>query len=562
MNINQTLEYLRDQLHWPIPEDDELDKLTFEYNADELGLKPEQAQKLANSKILQLRPLPDAPRQPFGIFLIQFNQAKLPIVLLRRILNALVIKKRNTQDRIRWNIADLLFISTFPPDEKQPTPQPDNLNLLFAHFHQNPNTNETPTLRVLGWNGDDTKLKTDYIKETLATRLQWPDNPAAINHWRQQWIKPFQHKPRHVIKTAKQLAERLAELAKNIRDAILALMESESEQGKLRRLHQAFRATLIQDMTQKDFADAYAQTIAYGLLSIAFANPDKADALSQDQLHDLAPIANPFLRSMLNEFLHANGKSGKLNFDELGVQSVIDLLQSKQTDLPAVLRDFGRRKQDPALHFYEDFLRYYDPKAKFARGVFYTPKPVVRYIVRNLHESLQNEFGLPDGLADTITWGEMIAKTPGLKLPPKTCFEGETETIDPNEEFIKILDPATGTGTFLVEIIDWIFNHLTQKWTAEGKSDSERKAAWQNYVPKHLLPRIYGYEIMMAPYAVAHMKISLKLQETGYSFTGKEGRVHIYLTNALEPPMRQFKLPDFAPLAKEAGAVNEIKKKL
>ena len=355
-----------------------------------------------------------------------------------------------------------------------------------------------------------------------------------------------------MIKTAKQLAERLAELAKNIRDAILALMESESEKGKLRQLHKAFRATLLHDLTEKGFADAYAQTIAYGLLAVAITRPDKTDALSQERLHDLAPIANPFLRKMLTAFLHANGKSGKLNFDELGVQSIIELLSSKQTDLPAVLRDFGRRKQDPALHFYEDFLRYYDPKTKFARGVFYTPKPVVKYIVRNIHESLQNDFGLEDGLASKITWGEMIAKNPKIQLP---------STTKPEEHFVRILDPATGTATFLVYIIEWIYNHLTAKWTAEGKTEAEQKEEWQNYVPKHLLPRIYGYEIMMAPYAVAHMKISLKLQETGYSFTGKEGRVHVYLTNALEPPMEQFKLPDFEPLAEEAGAVNEVKKK-
>ena len=549
MNINQTLEYLRNQLHWPIPELSPED-LTFEYDADELGLKPDQAQKLDDSKILQLRPLPDEPTL-FGIFLIQFNQANLPIVLLRRILNALVIKKRQSEEPRRWNTTDLLFISTFPPDEKQPTPQPDTPNILFAHFHQNPKNNETPTLHVLGWNGDDTKLKTAYIKEALATYLQWPDNPADTNHWRQQWTKPFQHKPRHVIKTAKQLAEKLAELAKNVRDAILALIDCESEKGKLRQLHQAFQTALIHDLTQKDFADAYAQTIAYGLLTIAITKPDKTNALTQDQLHNLAPIANPFLRQMLTAFLHANGKSGKLNFDELGVQNIIDLLQSKQTDLQAVLRDFGRRKQDPALHFYEDFLRYYDPKTKFQRGVFYTPKPVVHYIVRNIHQTLQTEFNLPDGLASTITWAEMIAQNPKIKLPP---------TTKPDEHFVQILDPATGTGTFLVGVIDWIYNHLTQKWKAEGKTESERKDAWQSYVPQHLLPRIYGYEIMMAPYAVAHMKISLKLQETGYQFTGQEGRVHIYLTNALEPAMEQFKLPDFEPLAKEALAVNEIKK--
>lgn len=250
MNIDQTIEYLRQQLHWPIPEDDEIDKLTFEYNTDELGLKSEQAQKLADSKILQLRPLPDAP-QPFGIFLIQFADAKLPIVLLRRILNALVIKKRKSEEPRRWNTTDLLFISTFnQPDEKQPTPQPDTSNILFAHFHQNPKTNETPILHVLGWNGDDTKLKTDYVNKTLATRLQWPENPADANHWRQQWTKPFQHKPGFVIRTAKQLAEKLAELAGNVRDAILALMDCEdATKGKLRKLHKAFQTALIQDLT-------------------------------------------------------------------------------------------------------------------------------------------------------------------------------------------------------------------------------------------------------------------------------------------------------------------------
>lgn len=546
MNLDQTLEYLRQQLHWPIPEDDELDNLTFEYDPDELGLKPDQSQKLANSHILQLRPLPDAPNQPFGIFLIQFSQAKLPIVLLRRILNALVIKKRKSEEPRRWNLADLLFISTF---------QPDNPNLLFAHFHQNPKTNETPTLHVLGWNGDDTKLKTDYIKEALKTHLQWPDNPANINHWREQWTKPFKHKPGHTIRTAKQLAEKLAELAKNIRNAATDLMQYEDEtKGKLRKLHKAFQTALISDLTPKDFADTYAQTIAYGLLTIAITKPDKTDALSQDQLHDLAPIANPFLRQMLSAFLHANGNNGHLNFDELNVQNIIDLLQSKQ-NLQAILRDFGRRKQDPALHFYEDFLHFYDPKTKFQRGVFYTPKPIVQYIVRNIHQTLQTEFGLSDGLASTITWREMIRQNPKIQLP---------STTKPDEHFVQILDPATGTATFLVEVIDAIHKHLTQKWKAEGKTEEQQKDNWQKYVPKHLLPRLYGYEIMMAPYAVAHMKISLKLQETGYQFptdqADESNRTRIYLTNALEPHQKQLRLPDFEPLAQEAQAVNEVKK--
>lgn len=321
-------------------------------------------------------------------------------------------------------------------------------------------------------------------------------------------------------------------------------MESESEKGKLRKLHKAFQTALIQDLTPKDFADIYAQTIAYGLLTIAITKPDKTDALSQDQLHNLAPIANPFLRQMLTAFLRANGKSGKLNFDELGAQNIIDLLRSPQTDLAAVLRDFGRRKQDPALHFYEDFLYFYDPKTKFQRGVFYTPQPVVHYIVRNIHQTLQTEFGLSDGLASTITWAEMIAQNPKIQLP---------SPAKPEEHFVQILDPAT--GTFLVEIIDWIHRHLVQKWKAEGKTEEQQKDAWQKYVPEHLLPRLYGYEIMMAPYAVAHMKISLKLQETGYSFpanpTDESNRIRIYLTNALAPSKNRFLLDECGELSKK-----------
>ena len=419
-------------------------------------------------------------------------------------------------------------------------------------------------MRVLGWNGDDTKLKINFVNETLATRLQWPDNPDDVEHWREQWTKPFKHKPGFVIRTARQLAEKLAELAVNIRNAAIDLMQYEDEaKGKLRKIHKDFQTALIRDLSPKDFADTYAQTIAYGLLTIAVVKPEKTDDLTQDKLHDLAPIANPFLRKMLIAFLHANGNNGHLNFDELGVQNIVELLTSNKTDLPAILRDFGRRKQDPALHFYEDFLHYYDPKTKFQRGVFYTPKPVVQYIVRNIHQTLQRQFSLEDGLASTITWREMIAKHPALKLPPLANLDNENKTIDPDEPFFQILDPATGTATFLVEVIDTIHKHLTAKWTAEGKTKEEQKDAWQKYVPQHLLPRLCGYEIMMAPYAVAHMKISLKLQETGYSFptnpADESSRIRVYLTNALEPWQKQLALPEFAPLAQEAQAVNEVK---
>jgi len=245
----------------------------------------------------------------------------------------------------------------------------------------------------------------------------------------------------------------------------------------------------------------------------------------------------------------------------LGIQEVVEVLNAKETDLNAVLLDFGNqgKGEDPVIHFYEDFLKEYDKKKKVERGVFYTPRPVVSYIVRSVHELLQTEFGLADGLADTTAWGQMLKKPPGLKLPLLTDEPGETRTISPGEPFVQILDPATGTATFLVETIDVIYKTMKAKWQKQGKLPLEIPNLWNEYVPEHLLPRLHAFELMMAPYAIAHMKIGLKLAETGYRFAADQ-RARIYLTNALEPWVKQLPLIGFDVLAHEAAAVNEIKR--
>ena len=185
------------------------------------------------------------------------------------------------------------------------------------------------------------------------------------------------------------------------------------------------------------------------------------------------------------------------------------------------------------------------------RGVFYTPRPVVSYIVRSVDKILRSEFDLSDGLADTITWGEMTKSHEDLKIP---------EGTSPTQAFVQILDPATGTGTFLVEVIDLIHRTMVEKWNAQGHGEKKIQALWNDYVPKHLLPRLHGYELLMAPYAIAHLKISLKLYETGYRFESDE-RARVYLTNALEPPGDgQLALDFLTALAHEAEAVNEIKR--
>lgn len=553
-NFTSLISYLRKELHWPI-ETENWDDLTFEYDAEELGLQKEYAHVI--SKLWQLRPLDS--RQPWGIFFVEFKKKQLPIVVLRRILRGLVIKKRTSAkaaEKPSWAADDLLFISALG-DEKE-------RELTFAHFKTS--EADLPTLRVLGWDGDDTFRKLEYLDQTLHQHLSWPEDTSKPKEWLENWSKPFRHRPGHTIRTAKELAEALADLAIRIRDAAKTVMKAESEKGKFRTLHKAFKESLIHDLEPDDFADTYAQTITYGLLTAAISRTDmsagsKGTAVIVENVADMVPITNPFLKEILQEFLLAGGRKGKLDFDELGVQDVAELLRGDDTDLPAVIRDFGNqtRGEDPVIHFYEHFLAAYDKAQKKQRGVFYTPQPVVSYIVRSVHELLQTEFGLADGLADITTWGEMLKKHPGMKLPMLTDEPGEKRTISANEPFVQILDPATGTATFLVEVIDIIYKTLVKKWVKEGLLKNKQNEAWNDYVPKHLLPRLHAFELMMAPYAIAHMKIGLKLAETGYRF-GTEERARIYLTNALEPWVKQLPLIGFDALAHEAADVNEIKR--
>lgn len=544
------VKYLRDELEWPIDTED-VEDLTFDYEPEELGIDPKTAAKI--QEIKQLRPLDG--KQPWGIFFVKFEPKRLPVVVLRKVLNQLVIKKRAAAGKAMqaaWHQQDLLFISSYG--------EQDQRHITFAHFTQDPAGKDLPTLKVLGWDGQDTVLHVDAVVQKLKANFRWPRGTFNPDQVREQWSAAFTYRHREVITTSKELAQRLAELARNIRHQVLQVMQYETDKGPIRQLFNAFRAALIHDLDADGFADMYAQTIAYGLLSARIADPTKTT------LDDFAAHmrTNPFLRELMETFLRIGGRNGKaggpgIDFDELGVSEVVALLD--QADMEAVVRDFGDRNptEDPVIHFYEHFLAAYDKQLKVSRGVFYTPQPVVSYIVRSVHELLQMEFGLEDGLADTTTWGEMLKKHPGLNLPLLTDEPGEKRTISPDEPFIQILDPATGTATFLVEVIEIIHQTLQAKWIKQRLTEAQQLAAWNEYVPKHLLPRLHGYELMMAPYAIAHMKVGLKLTETGYRF-GKEERARIFLTNALEPWVKQPLLVGFDALAHEASAVNEIKR--
>lgn len=533
------VKYLRDELDWPI-ESDDFDELTFDYEPEELGLDAKTAVQIKDIK--QLRPL--VTNQPWGIFFVNFEPKRLPVVVLRRILRSLVIKKRqsaNKSQQATWNLHDLLFISSYG--------ESDHRDITFAHFAEEDGTGDLPTLRVLGWDDEDTVLHLDHADKILREKLRWPEE-KDIEHWRSRWSSAFTLRPREVIGTSKALAQRMAELATAIRKRVNKVLAVESETGPLRKLMTAFREALIHDLKEDDFADMYAQTITYGLLTARVSRPA---GLVAENVADMVPITNPFLRDMLSTFLTVGGRKGKIDFDELGINDVVQAL--REANMEAVMRDFDDKnpQEDPVIHFYEDFLKEYDAEKRTKRGVFYTPRPVVSFIVRSVDEILRTEFGLADGLADTTTWGEMAKRHPELKIP---------NGAKPEDTFVQILDPACGTGTFLVEVIDLIHSTMKLKWRKQGQLDLELlKNLWNEYVSDHLLPRLYGFELMMAPYAIAHMKIGLKLFDTKYSFRSHE-RARIYLTNSLEPPQDfsdrfQFDAPA---LAHEAQAVNAVKR--
>ena len=233
----------------------------------------------------------------------------------------------------------------------------------------------------------------------------------------------------------------------------------------------------------------------------------------------LLPGCSPFLRELFAKLLalRAAPPLGRL-IDEL-----IALLD--RTDVDAV---FAHARRDPIIHFYEDFLDQYDPQLRKERGVYYTPAEVVSYMVRAADAALRSRFGLPLGLADPTSWGE-FAKARGLAVP---------RGVSPDEPFVQVLDPAAGTGTFLLAVIEVVHQRMMAAFAAQGLSPAAAGAAWVQYVRRQLLPRLHGCELMMAPYLICHLRLGLALSETGFQFSGDD-QLRVLLTSTLELHDRQ-----------------------
>ena len=270
-----------------------------------------------------------------------------------------------------------------------------------------------------------------------------------------------------------------------------------------------FKKHLIHDIDRETFADIYAQTVAYGMFAARLHDPTPA-TFTRREAAELIPAANPFLRRF---FQHIAGYELDQRI-RWAVDDLADLFRA--ADVGELMKDYGKATQrnDPFLHFYETFLGEYNPKLRKSRGVYYTPEPVVNFIVRAVDEILQTEFGIKDGLADTGKTVIEVDVVPSAKKG-KTGYKKEVHKV-------QILDPATGTGTFLAAIVQHIY---------ENKF-ANQKGVWQGYVHQHLIPRLNGFEVLMASYAMAHTKLEMVLRDSGCELG--DDRLRIFLTNSLE----------------------------
>ncbi|RKZ49193.1 MAG: DNA methyltransferase [Candidatus Parabeggiatoa sp. nov. 3] len=318
------------------------------------------------------------------------------------------------------------------------------------------------------------------------------------------------------LRSPEDLAARMAKLARLIRESILKAYEQEKT-GVLHDQLASFRKVLMNSLTVEQFADMYAQTVCYGLFA-AKCNASLTEPFSRIHAGHYLPKTNPFLRNLFSQIVG-------VDLDERLVWVVEHLVTVlNHADIGAILVDFGKRtrQEDPVVHFYETFLQHYDPSMREMRGVYYTPEPVVSYIVRSVDLLLKQQFKLRSGLADSSRLESGLHK-------------------------VQILDPAVGTGTFLYAVFNQIFAKFRNN-----------KGMWSSYVSEHLLPRVHGFELLMAPYTVAHMKLGLQLQEMGYEFDSEE-RLRICLINTLDES-QEFVDEKWARwLSEEANAAMAVK---
>ncbi|MFH1320496.1 MAG: type ISP restriction/modification enzyme, partial [Bacteroidota bacterium] len=365
-------------------------------------------------------------------------------------------------------------------------------------------------------------------------------NQAEWNKF-ENLIKDFCTHISQTIRSASKLAKMMAGKARMLSQVIenaLTSDEKNEADSTLKEQMTAFKNILIHDIKPKEFADIYAQTIAYGMFA-ARLHDHTLENFSRQEAAELIPKTNPFLRRLF-------GYIAGPDIDDR-IKWIVDDLADifRATDVADLLKNFGKitQKSDPIIHFYETFLSEYDPKLRKSRGVWYTPEPVVKFIVRAVDDILKTEFGLTQGLADT----SKVTIEVDTQMTDKRSATGYRRAKQEVHK-VQILDPAAGTGTFLAEVV----KHIYKKF--EGQ-----QGIWSQYVENQLIPRLNGFEILMASYAMAHLKLDLLLTETGYK-PKKDQRFKIYLTDSLEEHHPDTGTLFASWLSSEANEANYIKR--
>jgi predicted helicase len=319
------------------------------------------------------------------------------------------------------------------------------------------------------------------------------------------------------VQTARSLAIELAKRTRFLRDEVISV-EMEETDGKGHKqiigFYEAFKKYLIGTLTEKQFADLYAQTITYGLFAARTRVPTDRDEFNRRLAFDYIPHTIGILRDVFR-FISLEEPPKSL---QIIVEDIAEILHV--TDVNKILHEYHRtgKGRDPIIHFYETFLTTYDPEIRQRRGVYYTPEAVVGYIVRSIHAILKTHFGLADGLAS---------------------------------EDVKLLDPAGGTLTFPAEAIRLAADEFKEKYGEGGL---------HHWIKKHILADFYAFELMMAPYAVGHLKMGFVFDELGYQMADDE-RFKLYLTNTLEmEEIEQIAIPGLSSLSEESHLAGKVKK--
>lgn len=403
----------------------------------------------------------------------------------------------------------------------------------YLDFHLYENGEWVKNVRLAEVQGDKIVLCNENLEDFI----------ALVNHIAS--TKPSK------ITSAKRLAIQMAAkariLASTINNAFCLAEEDCKSAEKNKQLQgqlDAFRKVLINDLTPQGFADIYAQTVAYGMFA-ARLHDNTPDNFSRQEAANLIPKTNPFLRNIFQQI-------AGYDLDERIAWIVDDLINVfLATDVQKVMKNYSQKgiHRDPMIHFYEDFLKAYNPSLRKLKGVWYTPQPVVQFIVRAVDEILQRDFELSEGLADYSKFVHEVVNEQYEKGEKKFKGKSSSPTIKQEMHRVQILDPATGTGTFLAEVVNQIFDKF-----------NGMQGMWQGYVNDHLLPRLHGFELLMASYAVAHLKLDMLLQQTGFNHAENSRRLKIYLTNSLEEVHPDTGTLWAQWLSDEASAANRIKR--